>query len=502
MAIGYGLDGKARGERISVMSGQMININSGTFLANDVDWYVVSGDNSTFTVFYKNAGNKTMVLTGCNIYMRQFNRVFAYREITTATVNLTLDNTNVYSASNARVLLQEHSPGVLTVNQYITIRNSGLYNLKLLNTSQANIDKFHVTVEGECYLYEGLSDNLSIAPGNYIEKKGGNGIVEGTSYPDGSLYGGKENTNCDGRYAYNYVVKPSSEYEKTLYTNVTLDTALDLNLYLPVDTTLDSVKIDGAECLDKTNTIEIGGKEYYVLTVERAPKVAEKACDIVITYQGGNRIYHLEHSLLNYASQLLRMDESKVTNQAYLADSKEMMRYVLNYAKEVIARYGDATAEELATLNSLLDGFALTESDKTLENVKETLPTGTGLSAAFDLDSKVGFALGVANTFTGKVTVTIGDKTVTETFTGDATANGDITGSLVLSDILAYQLYAMELTITVEGENAGAAVNTTFTYNLATYVNSGVSGNVGTALYAYAKMAKTYGGKYRVGTIE
>ena len=106
MAIGYGLDGKARGERISVMSGQMININSGTFLANDVDWYVVSADNSTFTVFYKNTGNKTMVLTGCNIYMRQFNRVFAYREITTATVNLTLDNTNISLINNRQESLK------------------------------------------------------------------------------------------------------------------------------------------------------------------------------------------------------------------------------------------------------------------------------------------------------------------------------------------------------------------------------------------------------------
>jgi CubicO group peptidase (beta-lactamase class C family) len=41
-----------------------------------------------------------------------------------------------------------------------------------------------------------------------------------------------------------------------------------------------------------------------------------------------------------------------------------------------------------------------------------------------------------------------------------------------------------------------------FTYNLATYVNSGVSGEVGTALYAYAKEAYAYGYKHSVGTIE
>ena len=500
IAIGYGADGKARGEKINVVSGQMINISSGTLLANNVDWYVVSGDNSTFTVFYKNAGTKTMVLTGCNIYARQFNRVFAYREITTATVNLTLDSTNVYSTSNARVLLQEHSPGVLKVEQNVTLRNCGLYNLKLVNTSQANIDKFNVTVDGECYLYEGLSANLTIAPGNYIEKKSGNGVVEGTSYPNGSLYGDKENTNCDGRYVYNYVVKSASAYEKTLYTNVTLDTALDLNLYIPVDATISSVSANGEELLDTTKLQTIGEKEYYVVTVSDAPKNAYKNVEILITTTSG-RVYKLAHSLVNYAENLFAIDESKVTNKAYLADSKDMMLYVLNYAKEVITKYGDASAD-LTKINALLDGFALTDADKTLENVKENLPTLTGVSGAFDLDSKVGLALGIANTFTGKVTVTVGDTTVNGEYTGDATANGDIVDALVVPNILAYQLYAMDITVTVVGENAGTAVNTTFTYNLATYVSSGVSGNVGTALYAYAKAAKTYGAKYKVGTID
>ena len=196
------------------------------------------------------------------------------------------------------------------------------------------------------------------------------------------------------------------------------------------------------------------------------------------------------------------MDESKVSeaSRAYLADSKEMMRYALHYAKEVITAYGDPA--ELDEINALLGAFTLTDADKVLENVKENLPSGTGVSAAFDLDSKVGFALGVANTFTGKVTVNIGEDTVSGEYTGDATANGDIVDVLLIPNILAYRLYAMDVTISVEGENAGVAVNTTFTYNLATYVNSGVSGNVGTALYAYAKAAKTYGEKHTVGTID
>ena len=296
------------------------------------------------------------------------------------------------------------------------------------------------------------------------------------------------------------MVKSASAYEKTLYTNVTLDTALDLNLYIPVDATISSVQANGEELLDTTKLQTIGEKEYYIITISDAPKNAHKNVEILITTTSG-RVYKLAHSLVNYAETLFAINESKVTNKAYLADSKDMMLYVLNYAKEVITKYGDASAD-LTKINALLDGFALTDADKTLENVKENLPTLTGVSGAFDLDSKVGFALGIANTFTGKVTVTVGDTTVNGEYTGDATANGDIVDALVIPNILAYQLYAMDITITVVGENAGTAVNTTFTYNLATYVSSGVSGNVGTALYAYAKAAKTYGAKYKVGTID
>ena len=502
IAVGYGPDGKARGEKISVVSGQTILQRSGTFLANNVDFYVVSADNSAFAVFMGNSADREMTFTNSNIFIRQFNRVFAYRDVESNKITLTFDNSNVYSNNYNKVLVQEHTVGKLTVPQTITLRNSSLCNIKYVNATQTNIDKFQFVVEGECYLYEGITDNVTIAPGNYIEKKVANKTVQGTSYPDGSLYGGKENTACNTGYAYNWVVKPTTNYEKSLYANVTLDTALDLNIYIPVDASLNSVLADGKNCLDTTAIQTIGDKDYYIITIERAPKLATKTVNITATYANGNRVYYLEHSLLSYANQLLKMDESKVTNKAYLADSKEIMLYMLNYAKEVTDAYGSATATELQTLNALLADFALTDSDKALEDIKENLPTGTGTSGAFDLDSKVGFALGIANTFTGKVTASIGDITVNGEYTGDATANGDIVDALVVPDILAYQLYAMDITITVEGENAGVAVNTTFTYNLATYVNSGVSGDVGTALYAYAKLAKTYGAKYRVDTLD
>jgi hypothetical protein len=250
------------------------------------------------------------------------------------------------------------------------------------------------------------------------------------------------------------------------------------------DGSIDYDAIDDAETFAKHFEHDMGSREEAINSVQEMREQA--VADLAEAEKKGKKA---------------RSANEKVANKAYLADSKEMMRYVLNYAKEVITKYGDGSAD-MTKINALLSGFTLKESDKTLEGVKENLPSVAGVSGAFDLDAKVGFVLGIANTFTGKVSATIGDETVYGNYTGDASANGDITATLVLPNIVAYRLYAMDITITVEGENAGEAVNATFTYNLATYVNSGVSGNVGTALYAYAKMAKTYGGKYRVGTID
>ena len=86
----------------------------------------------------------------------------------------------------------------------------------------------------------------------------------------------------------------------------------------------------------------------------------------------------------------------------------------------------------------------------------------------------------------------------------DLTADmaAEIADMVVLENILAYQLYDKDIEITVQGTNDGEAVDVTFTYNLATYVDSGVSGEVGTALYAYAKEAYAYGYKHSIGTIE
>ncbi|MBR2612240.1 MAG: polysaccharide deacetylase family protein [Clostridia bacterium] len=493
--LGYGLNGAPRGERFSVYGGQLVLLDKGEVRINGSDWYNISNDNSTAFMFMGENAGRVFRFTNSNLYMRFHARVCSFRNMTKTPVDIVFENANIYSNNAGRLLIYEFTADTMLETQTIILRNSGVYNMKF-----GAKDKFRVILEGNCYTYEKVSEFVTVAPGHFTQDRTADVTVTGTSYPQGSLYGGEEMLDANASYRYNQMTFSAKDYLGTLYTNITLDSALDLHLYVPVDANLTSVKADGVELLDKEALETIGTKEYYDVTISKAPKYASDKISVTITI--ANRTYYLEHSLVNYAKNLLSMDESKVSeaSRAYLADSKEMMRYALQYAKEVITAYGDPA--ELDEINALLGTFALTDADKVLENVKENLPSGTGVSAAFDLDAKVGFALGVANTFTGKVTVNIGEDTVSGEYTGDATANGDIVDVLVIPNILAYRLYAMDVTITVEGENAGVAVNTTFTYNLATYVNSGVSGNVGTALYAYAKAAKAYGEKHTVGTID
>jgi hypothetical protein len=184
------------------------------------------------------------------------------------------------------------------------------------------------------------------------------------------------------------------------------------------------------------------------------------------------------------------------------------MRYMLNYANEAVERYGELDNETLQKLQSkiatLLGDFALTEDDLVLEDVKTDLPSGTGTAAAFDLDSKVGFVVGALDTFTGNITVTLGERVVSGDFVAtntDATTPV-ISGYVLLDGILAYELYSEDITVRIVGTNGDTAVDTTFTYNLATYASSGVSGDVGNALYAYARVADTYGRTYNVSTID
>lgn len=511
LSIGYDVNGQIAGERVELVAGQMVQLRSGNFKANNTVWYVVSADNNGAFLIRSDSA-KTFHMTNSDVYLRSYSFMFYYRDITKEGSPVVLEDCNLYSSSSSKQLFYQHPSGgvsTVTAKQILKLINTNVYNMKLNADSQTQL-----YVEGECHLPSMVNDYIQLAPGyGAVAQDTKHVTVSGTSYPEKSRLGMAELTTFDASYPYNVVVSRYSDYKQSIYTNVTLDTALDLHLYIPKEDGISSVLVDGAECFDATAIETLGGKEYYVVTIAKAPKEMYNTALVEIIFNNGSSVtkyYTLEHSLLNYANNLMQIDEEKYsgTSKDYITDSKNVMRYMLNYANEAIERYGELDAETLQAvqgkIQTLLGDFALTENDLVLENVKTDIPTGTGTAAAFDLDSKVGFVLGVADTFTGHVSVTMGDRVVTGDFvaTNTDTSAPVMAGYVILDGIFAYELYTEEITITITGTNGDTAVDATFTYNLATYTNSGVSGDVGKALYAYARVADTYGRTYNVSTID
>lgn len=511
LSIGYDINENVAGERIDLVAGQMMVLYKGNFKANNVAWYIVSGDNNGAFVI-RTDGAKSFYMTNSDVYQSQYSYMFLYRDTTAEQDTVVLENCNLYSTSNSRALFSQFKKdGVNTVTATQTAKfiNTNVYNMKL------NADSLtQLYVEGECHLPSMVNDQIELAPGYGAVYQGNQSVtLSGTSYPSKSRLNMPEMTDLNGSYSYNTVVSRYSEYKQSIYTNVTLDTALDLHLYIPKEEGISSVLVDGTECFDADAIDTLNGKEYYIVTIAKAPKEMYNTALVEIIFKNGETLtkyYTLEHSLLNYANNLLKIDEEKYsgTSKNYIVDSKNVMRYMLNYANEAIERYGELDNETLQKLQgkiaTLLGDFALTEDDLVLEDVKTDLPSGTGTAAAFDLDSKVGFVVGALDTFTGNITVTLGERVVSGDFVAtntDATTPV-ISGYVLLDGILAYELYSEDITVRIVGTNGDTAVDTTFTYNLATYATSGVSGDVGNALYAYARVADTYGRTYNVSTID
>jgi hypothetical protein len=165
-----------------------------------------------------------------------------------------------------------------------------------------------------------------------------------------------------------------------------------------------------------------------------------------------------------------------------------MAKYVLNYVKSAaLAAYGEV---DTTAIDALLEGFTLSETDKTITGVIENVTAIKGIvGAALELGSNVGMVIQVAKDYIGTVTVSMaGTESVSVTY--DAVAEED--RYIVIGDIEIFN-FTNTLTVTnSEGE--------TMSYNLATYVDAKKT-VVGYATYAYAMAAKAYHKTYAIPEI-
>ena len=269
-----------------------------------------------------------------------------------------------------------------------------------------------------------------------------------------------------------------ADFGKNILQNVSLDTDICVNFYFPTFSAPISVKDqDGNELLSIDKTVSVGGTQYYVASVQVAPKDAYRTYTVTATPESG-RAYTLDASILRYANQLFALE----SEADYIADAKTLVRYILNYIRECALAYGGASEEQL---QAFVTGVNV---EKVLGESVYTNGDTVGIdSFCLDLSDTVGMVFKVEEGYVGTITVAMsGMEAVTKVYTEQAPAGED--EYIILEDIAAYAL-RRDITVTVDGATAP------YIFNLATYVNA-TNTNPIWAVYAYAREASAYNTKY------
>ena len=405
-------------------------------------------------------------------------------------INVTFTNTNIYfNVGNGRPVFRWYDEAT-NGKASITFDNSSVYGSFQFDELTKGTATCTVYVKGNCQ-FSAFSDAIIVEDGYTCKTAEELHFFAGITVPKNGMYGNDPfiyGWKKDYPIAYVISAAPAFDanaYKAQAYQNMTLDTNVVGNLYIPVDAAkVLSVTYGGNNIFDETAIEIINGKEYYVITVEVAPKYGNLTATVTVSLEGGNTV-DFAFSVANYAKALLALDG---TNNAYVADSQTMMKYVLAYIKEVAVAFGGADANLFADL-----GDIAVDINKTVtEEVKNTAAINTYVThAALDLDAYAGFAFKVAAGFVGTVRVEMaGVEAVEKTYTAEAPA-GEME-VLVLENVPAY-LFRGDVTITATPAE-GEAVTAQF--NLATYVTANADEAYAKALYAYTVEAAAYNTKY------
>ena len=486
MYVGYSDENTKSPYRIEMFTSSLAEIKSANthMYMYNVDFYKVFNDNYGFMNFRGGVdGTASFNAENCNfyatfgVYLRQTTNT----DPDTVVGTLNLKGCNVFGGA---LFGASNSPAVGTL--VFNLEDVGFYG-SMKEGTLVDTMKVQINIKGD------FVTNFVPAQTTFGDKvlipTTTTYTAEGTLVPSAG-YGNGEKMGYGGDYTAAYKLVTKEEFMSMAYQNMTLDTNVVANLYLPVSLNrlIQSVTCGEASVLNREETRTIGGQEYFVIVLETAPKYGNQTTTIVVRFYNGETV-EFQMSVANYAKALFALNGE---NNAYVADSQVMMKYVMNYIKEVAVKFGGAD-------NTIFNEFDLTvDTNKTVtEEVKNTGAISAYVTdAALNLNAYAGFAFKVAAGFVGTVRVEMrGTAPVEKTYTQEAPAGEN--EILVLENVPAY-LFRGDITITatpVEGE----AVSVQF--NLATYLAANNEAYV-KALYAYSVEAATYNAKYpTVGTV-
>ncbi len=404
--------------------------------------------------------------------------------------NVFFKNTEIFfNLDSARPVFgwYDEAPGA---KASVTFENCGVYGNFQFNELTRGTGVCTVTVKGDCK-FTNFSDAIVVENGYRVTNTNGSYSFDGLTVPQNGMYGNPDAIYGNKTYSYAFVSAfDANAYRAQAFQNMTLDTNVVGNLYIPVDDAVLAVMLNGVDILDKNAIRTIGEKDYYVLTFDVAPKYGNKTCTLTVQLRGDKSVV-FPMSVGNYAKALFALNGE---NNEYVADSQRMMKYVLTYIKEVAVRFGGANADGIFQGMDIavdLDSVVIEEESK------DTSAINTYVThAALNLDAYAGYAFKVAQNFVGTIRVEMaGVDTIEKVYTVDAPAGENEV--IVLENVPAY-LFRGDVTITVtprEGDVVSAQCN------LATYVRV-QNETYAKAFYAYTVEAEAYNTKYpTLGTV-
>lgn len=258
---------------------------------------------------------------------------------------------------------------------------------------------------------------------------------------------------------YRLISKKPENFEFVPKSNITLDSDLIYNVYVPVSDALTSFTLDGVDYADfsklsETKITLADGKDYYLISIPLAS--SEAARDIVlavkVTVDGRNYSAKFTMSVPKYAEKILA-DASDA--------EKTLAMDILQYVRAAYIYFGTNDSAAMAKMNDLLGDY---NAKPTVEGSEDAVTEGLK-AATFVLNAtpsiRFYFADGID---ASRYVFYINGKRVDTKLSDD--------GTYVDIDVYAYEL-CETVTYTVDGEIAGSYhINSYYAYVSGTDDNS------------------------------
>ena len=309
-------------------------------------------------------------------------------------------------------------------------------------------------------------------------------LKEGVTLPDYTVNGGELTfiKNATGEGTVTYTLVPTSATENfTPEANITLDSKLIFNIYLPTTKSVVALALNGEE---REIKVEDG---YYVISEPLKPYEAAKTLTLEVTIEvDGTKLKGtFTFSVADYANTIINGEGYSTEEQALAKDMLSYVRACYNFFVEANnASYKDYnTAEEIARVNGMIDGIIGEDTAYVPTGTAKTPESGSGFSAVtFYLGDAPAFRFYYTSASAPAYSYKIGSYEIPES---DIVMGTDTNGNYVEIKVYAYQLIS-DLTFT-DG-------NKTYTYNVYSYyaqASEAAKTLVG-RLIKYSESAKNY----------